>query len=176
MRSPATTGGDRQLTKAAAITPRPETLGLLADLEARTGDARPRPPTPRRSTRSSSSAGRRRGCSTARSPGSTSITGTRRAAVSDRLVAAAKIRPDAAGLDLEAWAAFRLGDLGRPVPRATWRSATGSVDARILYHAGAIRIAAGDRAGGLALVRRAVDLGPALDPFDRAGAEALLAG
>jgi hypothetical protein len=165
-----------ELRKAAAIAPRPETLGLLADLEARTGDARGAA-----ADAATIHAIEQLGGASARLfdrqiAGFDLDHGDATAAVSDRLVAAAKIRPDAAGLDLEAWAAFRLGDLSTARTQSDRALATGSVDARVLYHAGAIRIAGGDRAGGRALAQRAVDLGPALDPLDRAGAEALLAG
>ena len=74
-----------------------------------------------------------------------------------------------------AWAAYRLGDLDTAQAESAKALATGSIDARILYHAGAIAIASGD-GGGRALVQRAVDLGPALDPLDHAAAEALLRG
>jgi hypothetical protein len=50
------------------------------------------------------------------------------------------------------------------------------VEARILFHAGAIAIARGDRSGGDALLRQALGLGAALDPADRAEARRLLGG
>jgi hypothetical protein len=74
-----------------------------------------------------------------------------------------------------AWAAYRLGDLETARTQGAKALATGSADARILYHAGAIAIARGDVATGRGLVQRALDLGPALDPLDRHDAEALLA-
>jgi len=97
------------------------------------------------------------------------------AATLEKAQAAAAIRPDAAGLDLVAWAAYRLADLETA---ATWSDkalATGTIDARILAHAGQIAIARGNRAVGAALVARAVALGPALDPLDRAEAASVLA-
>lgn len=164
------------LRTAAAIAPRPETLGLLADLLQRAGDA----------------AGARAQSDTIRvieRLGGTSAQlfdrqivgfdldhGLATQAVLDRAVAAAAIRPDAPGLDTVAWAAYRLGDLATARQRSDAALATGSIDARILYHAGAIRIAAGDVAGGRAFVERALALGPALDPLDRGSAEALLGG
>jgi tetratricopeptide (TPR) repeat protein len=164
------------LQQAAAIAPRPETLALLSDILARDGDA----------------AGAKRQADTVHvieQLGGTAAQlfdrqilgfdldhGDATQAVLARAVAAAKIRPDAAGLDVVAWAAYRLGDLPMARSESAKALATGSIDARVLYHAGAIAIASGDRAGGRALVRRALDLGPALDPLDRAGAEALLAG
>ena len=89
---------------------------------------------------------------------------------------AATVRPDAAGLDVVAWAAYRLGDLATAADFSARARESGSVDARILYHAGAIAIAGGDMTGGRTLVQRALDLGPALDPLDRDEATELLAG
>ena len=164
-----------RLRAATAIAPRPETLALLADLLARTGDT----------------TGARRAADTIGvidRLGGTSAKlfdrqilgfdldhglGTR--AALDRAIAAAAIRPDAAGLDTVAWAAYRLGDLTTARSESAKALATGSVDARILYHAGAIAMRAGDPVAGRALVRRALTLGPALDPLDREGAAALLA-
>jgi tetratricopeptide (TPR) repeat protein len=158
------------LQAAAAIAPRPETLALLADLLARTDDA----------------TGAARATDTVHAIehlGGTAATlfdrqillfdldhGGATAASLDRAKAAAAIRPDAAGLDVVAWAAYRLGDLETAGARSGEAMATGTIDARILYHAGAIAIARGDPAGGRALVRRALELGPALDPLDRASA------
>ncbi|HEY3165054.1 MAG TPA: tetratricopeptide repeat protein [Candidatus Limnocylindrales bacterium] len=164
------------LRHAAAIAPRPETLALLVDILDHTGDAD----------------GARRNADTIRvieQLGGTSAQlfdrqilgfeldhGGATTAVLDRARAAATIRPDAAGLDLVAWAAYRLGDLSAAREASDRALATGSADARILYHAGAIALARGDGDAGRALVRRALDLGPALDPVDRAAAEALVAG
>ena len=164
-----------ELRAAAAIAPRPETLGLLSDLLAATGDA----------TGASNAADT---IHVIEQLGGTSAKlfdrqilgfdldhGGATQAVFDRAVAAAQIRPDAAGLDVVAWAAYRLGDLESARSESARALANGSIDARILYHAGAIRIAGGDVQGGRALVQRALDLGPALDPLDRHDAEALLA-
>jgi len=165
-----------ELRTAAAIAPRPETLGLLADLLAATGDA----------TGASNAADT---IHVIEQLGGTSAKlfdrqilgfdldhGGATQAVFDRAVAAAQVRPDAAGLDVVAWAAYRLGDLVTARSESVKALASGSIDARVLYHAGAIRIAEGDDQGGRALVQRALDLGPALDPLDRHDAEALLAG
>ena len=164
------------LRTAAAIAPRPETLGLLADELARTGDV----------------AGAKAEADTIgviERLGGTSAQlfdrqiigfdldhGRATPAVLDRARAAAAIRPDAAGLDAVAWSAFRLGDLATATSESAAALASGSIDARILYHAGAIAMAAGDDATGRPLVQRAIDLGPALDPLDRSAAEALLGG
>jgi tetratricopeptide (TPR) repeat protein len=161
------------LQGAAAIAPRPETLALLADLQARTGDAR-------------AAVGQAATIRAIEQLGGASATlfdrqilafeldhGGATPAALVKAHAAAEVRPDAAGLDLVAWAAYRLGDLETA---STWSEralASGTVDARILAHAGAIAIARGDGAAGRSLVRRALALGPALDPLDRDLAEAL---
>ena len=84
-------------------------------------------------------------------------------------------RPDYAGHDLVAWALHRLGRDDAAAADADAARATGIVDARVLFHAGAIALAKGDVAGGRALLRQALALGPALDPAARAEASALLA-
>jgi tetratricopeptide (TPR) repeat protein len=165
-----------ELRKAAAIAPRPETLGLLADLEARTGDAHAAAADAATIHAIEQLGGAAAQLFDRQIAGFDLDHGDATRAVTDRLIAAAKIRPDAAGLDLEAWALFRLDDVSIARTLSDRALATGSVDARVLYHAGAIRIADGDRAGGLDLVRRAIALGAALDPVDRAGAVAVLAG
>jgi tetratricopeptide (TPR) repeat protein len=161
------------LQGAAAIAPRPETLALLADLEARMGETR-------------AAAGQAATIRAIEQLGGASATlfdrqilsfeldhgGATRAALA-KARGAAEVRPDAAGLDLVAWAAYRLGDLETA---STWSAkalATGTVDARILAHAGQIAITRGDDVAGRALLERALALGPALDPFDRDLAEAL---
>jgi hypothetical protein len=169
-------GAITELRKAAAIAPRPETLGLLADLEARTGDAHAAAADAATIHAIEQLGGAAAQLFDRQIAGFDLDHGDATRAVADRLIAAAKIRPDAAGLDLEAWALFWLDDVSTARTLSDRALATGSVDARVLYHAGAIRIAGGDRAGGLDLVRRAIALGAALDPLDRAGAEALLAG
>ena len=162
------------LQTAAAIAPRPETLGLLADLLAATGDAKG-------AAQAADTIGviDRLGGTSAKLFDRQILAfdldhGAATEAVLDRATAAAGIRPDAAGLDLVAWAAYRLGDLATARSESGRALATGTIDARILYHAGAIVIAGGDRTEGRVLVRRALDLGPALDPLDHAAAEALL--
>lgn len=165
-----------RLRTAAAIVPRPETLALLTDLLARSGDVK----------------GAANAAATVRvieQLGGAAATlfdrqilgfeldhGGATQAIFDRAKAAAAIRPDAAGLDLVAWAAYRVGDLSAAADFSSRARASGSVDARILYHSGTIAIARGDIVRGRVLVRQALDLGPALDPLDRHDAETLLAG
>lgn len=64
--------------------------------------------------------------------------------------------------DIYAWVLFRAGRIAeaREISDRALRLAT--ADARLLYHAGAIRVAAGERQG-LALVRQALALNPRFD-------------
>ena len=162
------------LRKAAAIAPQPETLALLGDLLAARGD--------------DGAAGDQ--FATVRLTGELSrLAGTLydrqlvafeldHGGASEAMLAAARAsftaRPDAAGHDLVAWALHRLGREEEAAKESDAARASGIVDARILAHAGAIAIARGERAGGEALLLRALALGPALDPLDRAQAERLL--
>lgn len=85
-------------------------------------------------------------------------------------------RPGVYTRDAYAWALYRKGQL--PEARAQIDEATrlGTKDAQLLYHAGAIRIAMGERPAGEKLVRRALALNPRFDPTGAPEAEALLAG
>jgi hypothetical protein len=162
------------LTAAAGIVPQPETLTLLGDLESLRGDT----------------AAADAQYATVRAIRQLSqLDGT----VYDRqlllfeldhggataeVLAAAQAGlatpTDAAGHDLVAWAAYRLGqtDLaGREIELAL---GGGVVDARILEHAGAIAILGGDRTRGEALLQQALALRPALDPLATAEAHRLL--
>jgi hypothetical protein len=162
------------LEKAAASVPQPETLALLGDLASLRGDA------------------------AAADAQFATVRAIRRlsqldATVYDRQLllfeldhggATAEVlaatqaglaaRADPGGHDLVAWAAYRLGqgDLARR--EIALALGSGIVDARILEHAGAIALAGGDRSRGEALLQRALDLGPALDPLATAEARALL--
>jgi tetratricopeptide (TPR) repeat protein len=91
----------------------------------------------------------------------------------DRAQAAAASRPDAYGRDVVAWAFHRLGREIEAWAASQTARASGIVDARLLYHAGAIAIGRGDP-GGQLLLAQALDLGPALDPAERTAALALL--
>jgi hypothetical protein len=162
------------LQKAAAIAPRPETLALLSDLLARDGDAK----------------GAAAHAATIRAIeqlGGTSAQlfdrqllsfeldhGGSSQAVVEKARAAAAIRSDAAGLDVVAWAAYRLGDQTTAKTYSDRAIATGTAEGRILLHGGAIATARGDANAGRTLVERALALGPALDPLDHALAETLL--
>jgi tetratricopeptide (TPR) repeat protein len=65
--------------------------------------------------------------------------------------------------DVYAWALFRAGKLEEAKRASEAALEIGTRDARILYHAGAIRIASGDVAGGVKLVKDALALNPKFD-------------
>jgi tetratricopeptide (TPR) repeat protein len=83
-------------------------------------------------------------------------------------------RPDWSGHDLVAWTLYRLGRYDEAAGSISAAGALGADGARLRFHDGAIRLAAGDRAEGERLLRSALDLGPALDPLERAEATRLL--
>lgn len=95
-------------------------------------------------------------------------------AILSRAREALAVRADYGGHDVVAWALHRLGRDDEAWAASQAARTGGIVDARILFHAGAIARARGDSAAGEALIRQALDLGPALDPADRAEATALL--
>ena len=85
-----------------------------------------------------------------------------------RLAAAERaVRDDVLSQDVHAWALFRAGRLAEARAASDLSRRLGTRDARLLFHAGAIRLAGGERAAGLALVRAALRQNPA---FDRTGA------
>jgi tetratricopeptide (TPR) repeat protein len=83
-------------------------------------------------------------------------------------------RPDLYSDDAYAWALYRAGRLDEARAASDRALRLGTPDARLLYHAGAIRLAAGERAAGRALVRRALALNPGFDWFAAAEAGQLL--
>jgi tetratricopeptide (TPR) repeat protein len=93
----------------------------------------------------------------------------------ERARAAWATRPDAVGRDLVAWALHRLGRDDEAWSESEAARATGAADARLLFHAGAIAAARGEDPTARTLLGRALDLGPALDPAERAEASELLA-
>jgi tetratricopeptide (TPR) repeat protein len=76
--------------------------------------------------------------------------------------------------DAYAWALYRAGRLAEARAASDRATVYGTMDARLLYHAGAIRLAQGEREEGLALLRRALALNPGFDAADAAEARALL--
>jgi tetratricopeptide (TPR) repeat protein len=163
------------LRKAAAIAPQPETVALLGDLLASTGDT----------------AGATRQFETVRfieHLGEIQSTVFDRVLLrfeldhdgtSDALVAKARAsvtaRPDTSGHDTLAWALYRLGRLEEASTEIKAAAADGAADARLEFHAGAIALARGDATRGRAALERALALGPALDPIERAEAQRLVA-
>jgi len=83
------------------------------------------------------------------------------------LEAEKKVRDDLYTEDALGWALYRRGRLAEARAASERALALGTKDARLLYHAGAIKLASGDKAGGEKLVREALKLNPA---FDRTGA------
>lgn len=89
--------------------------------------------------------------------------------------AALAARPDAAGHDTVAWALHRLGRDDEAWIESLAARASGAADARTLAHAGAIAAALGDLRTARELLARALALGPALEPLERAEAHTVLA-
>jgi tetratricopeptide (TPR) repeat protein len=85
-----------------------------------------------------------------------------------------KTRDDLYTEDAYAFALYRKGELAEARAAIDKATALGTPDARLLYHAGAIRIAAGDTAGGEKLVREALAKNPKFDLTSAAEAASLL--
>jgi tetratricopeptide (TPR) repeat protein len=83
-------------------------------------------------------------------------------------------RPGSYTKDALAWSLYRNGEYREARELAEQAISAGTPDARLLFHAGAIRIAAGDVTSGRELIRRALRLNPAFDPFESKEAEALV--
>lgn len=73
------------------------------------------------------------------------------------------VRPGVYTLDTLAWALYRQKDFAEAKKLSDRALALGTRDAALLYHAGAIRIALGDKADGEARVKRALALNPTFD-------------
>jgi len=164
------------LRAAAAIAPQPETLALLGDLLQLGGDA-------------AEATAQFQTVRAIEALGSTAGTVYDRQLVlfeldhggaTDGLLthaqAALAARPDATGHDVVAWALYRLGRFDAALAESRLARSSGSRDARILAHAGAIEFAFGDLQEGLRDAHAALDLGPALDPLTRSEISTLLAG
>jgi tetratricopeptide (TPR) repeat protein len=85
-----------------------------------------------------------------------------------------RTRPGIYVEDAYGWALYRVGRLADARAASDRAVARGTPDPRLLYHAGAIRLAQGERENGAALVRRALALNPSFDMTEAAEARALL--
>ncbi len=84
-------------------------------------------------------------------------------------------RRDIYGWDLLGWALYRSGRAAEAVPASRRALALGTRDAMLWYHAGMIRLAAGDSVGGRSALRTALRINPLWDPFQPDSARAALA-
>jgi tetratricopeptide (TPR) repeat protein len=75
----------------------------------------------------------------------------------------AATRGDAYTEDTLAWALYRNGRFADARAASDKAIASGTRDARLLYHAGAVRIAQGDVTAGREMVRKAIALQPSFD-------------
>ena len=84
-------------------------------------------------------------------------------------------RDDVYTEDTLAWALYRKGRLGEARTASDRALSLGTPDARLLYHAGAIRLSASEQVAGLSLLKQALARNPAFDPVGAPEARALLA-
>ncbi|GMV40608.1 MAG: hypothetical protein AMXMBFR64_23240 [Myxococcales bacterium] len=91
-----------------------------------------------------------------------------------RLEVERKTRSGGALDDALAWALFRVGRIPEAEVAAERALRTGTRDARILYHGGAIALAAGRTEAGRALIADALALNPAFDTVEAREARELL--
>ena len=162
------------LRRAADIAPQPETLGLLGDLLAASGDAK----------------GSETQYATVRFVEQLGEIGSTvfdrvllrfdadHGGATDDVLAKARAslatRPDTTGHDAVAWTLYRLGRYDEAAREIDSAAADGAADARLTFHTGAIELAHGDTVAGRAALTKALALGPALDPNERAEAQRLL--
>jgi tetratricopeptide (TPR) repeat protein len=85
-----------------------------------------------------------------------------------------EVRPNLYVEDTYAWALYRAGQLAEARAASDRALALGTKEPRLLFHAGAIRIAQGETAAGQALVKQALALNPAFDATSAAEAQGLL--
>jgi tetratricopeptide (TPR) repeat protein len=86
-----------------------------------------------------------------------------------------EVRPNMHVEDAYAWALYRAGRLAEARAASDHARAFGTKEPRLLFHAGAIRLAQGETAEGQALVKQALSLNPAFDVTGGAEARKLLA-
>ena len=84
-------------------------------------------------------------------------------------------RKDIASEEALAWALYRTGNVADAKASIIRARRLGTPDARLMFHEGAIRIAAGETAKGTALVKAALKRNPAFDRDGVREASALLA-
>ncbi|HEY7525146.1 MAG TPA: hypothetical protein VH720_16010 [Candidatus Limnocylindrales bacterium] len=167
--------GIGRLQAAMAIAPEPATVALLGDLLAVQGDATGAQ-AQFATVRFTAQLGNLAGAVYDRQLQLFELDhGGASAELEARAEAGLATRADAGGHDLVAWARHRLGNQDGAWAAIEDARASGIVDARILYHAGAIAVARGDGEAGRALLEQALSLGGALDPIERAEAQRLLA-
>jgi tetratricopeptide (TPR) repeat protein len=77
--------------------------------------------------------------------------------------------------DAYAWALYRAGRIEEAAHFSAQALRLGTRDARLLYHAGAIRMALGESTQARALLSRALALNPRFDPHEADAAQRLLA-
>lgn len=85
-------------------------------------------------------------------------------------------RPNTQVEDAYAWALYRTGQLAEARAASDRALALGTKEPRLLFHAGAIRLAQGETAEGQALLKQALALNPAFDVTAAAEAHKLLGG
>jgi tetratricopeptide (TPR) repeat protein len=85
-----------------------------------------------------------------------------------------EVRPNLHVEDAYAWALYRAGRLPEARAASDRARASGVKEPRLLFHAGAIRLAQGEAAEGQALVKQALSLNPAFDATGAAEARKLL--
>lgn len=91
------------------------------------------------------------------------------------LLAESRVRAEPATMDALAWALLRAGRLDEARAASDAARRWGTRDPALLFHAGAIRVAAGDRQAGEELVRAALAIQPAFDLTGATEARELLA-
>lgn len=76
-----------------------------------------------------------------------------------------EVRRDIYGADAVAWAALKAGKIAEAQTAIKQALKLGTRDSKLLYHAGMIAQAAGDRAGAAQFLKQALDLSPEFDPL-----------
>jgi tetratricopeptide (TPR) repeat protein len=87
-----------------------------------------------------------------------------------------KVRKDVYTEDVLAWALYRNGRINEAKAAIDHATRLGTPDARLVFHKGAIHLAAGDHAQGKKDVARALAMNPEFDPDGAAEARRLIAG